>query len=97
MEDQEVRNVESKKKRDRPHDDSKCQGTDIDPDRRRGGQEVAVVVEDEGWINAGAVVVEKTDDREQECRQSEQHDQDKSQRADLQPRSQRWLQPAPRP
>ena len=98
MEDQEIRNVEAEKERDRPHDEGELQRADIDPQRCRRGQQLTVVVEHEGRIDADAVVIEEAHDQEQHGRQREQHEQDERERADLEPGGEPWChRPGRRP
>ena len=83
--DQEPGDVEAKEQCDRPDDDCEFQRTEIDAERRRRGQQLAVVVEQEGRVNADTIVVEEADHEEQNGRKREQRQQYQREWPNLQP------------
>ena len=84
MKNEKVGDIEAEKQRDRPDDYREFQRAAIEPQRRRACQQLAIIVEHEGRIESGAVVIKEADDKEQRRRQQEEHQQDQRQRNDLQ-------------
>ena len=91
VKDQEIGDVEAEKEGDGPHDCRELEGTEVDAQGRGAGEDLAVAVEQEGGVDADAVVVEEADDQEEQRRQCEQDEEDRRQRQHLQPRyGPRW-------